>query len=92
MKTYIKFFLLLFTFTLAHTTVMATELAESPAMEYKVKSISMDSEENSKDFKLDMLISHPLVDEMLGANSFTPTITALTNDAYLTSPFKPPRA
>lgn len=92
MKTYIKIFLLLFTFTLAHTTVMAVELVDNTAMEYKIKTSSVDSEENSKDFKLDMLISHSLVDEVLGANSFTPTITALTNDAYLTSPFKPPRA
>jgi hypothetical protein len=92
MKKYIKLFLLLFTFAMAHTIVMATELVDNTAMEYKVKSSSVDSEENSKDYKLDLFVSTVNIHTLFGKYILNTSVVALKNDAYLTSPFKPPRA
>jgi hypothetical protein len=92
MKKYMKLFLLLFTFTMAHTIVMATELVDNTAMEYKVKSSSADSEENSKDFKFDLFISSTIMHTLFGKHILNTSIVALKNDVCLSSPFKPPRA
>jgi len=92
MKKYIKLFLLLFTFAMAHTMVMATELVDNTAMEYKVKASSVDSEENSKDFKLDLFVSSVMVHTTFGKNIHNTSVAGLKNNAYLRSPFKPPRA
>jgi hypothetical protein len=92
MKKYMKLFLLLFTFAMAHTIVIATELIDNTAMEYKVEPSSVDSEENSKDFKLDLFVSSFIVQSMFGKNILNISIVELENNAYLASPFKPPRA
>jgi hypothetical protein len=92
MKKYMKLFLLLFTFAMAHTIVIATELIDNTAMEYKVEPSSVDSEENSKDFKLDLFVSSFIVQSMFGKNILNISIVGLENNAYLASHFKPPRA
>jgi len=92
MKKYIKFFLLLFTFTMTQTIVMATELVDTTAMEHKVKTPTADSEENSKDFKLDLFVSSSIVSMLFEKDRLDTSPLGLKNNAYLTSPFKPPRA
>ncbi|MCF6183787.1 MAG: hypothetical protein L3J56_04015 [Bacteroidales bacterium] len=82
----------MFTFITVHTIAMADDLTDPTTMECKVKTSSVDSEENSKDFKLDMLISFPSEHDMLEESNVNTFIIALKNDAYLKSPFKPPRA
>ena len=92
MKKYIKLFLLLFTFTASHTIVIATELVDNTAMEIKVKTNSADSEENSKDFKLDLFISHRIICTILPAMKLNLSASVMHSNIYLESPFKPPRA
>jgi galactitol-specific phosphotransferase system IIB component len=92
MKKYIKLFLLLFTFTTTHTIAMATEVVDSTLMESKIETSSVDSEENSKDFKLDLFVSSVMVHTTFGKNIHNTSVVGLKNNAYLRSPFKPPRA
>ena len=92
MKKYIKFFLLLLVFALAHTAVVASDLPDDPTVECKVKTPNMDKEENSKDLKLDMLICYTFLNENIEKSSLVDRVEILTSDACLNSPFKPPRA
>jgi len=77
---------------MAHTIVMATELVDNTTMEYKVKTSSIDSEENNKDFKLDLFVSYQIVNTLLQTKKPIPTCFLSASDDYLKSLFKPPRA
>jgi len=92
MKKYIKLFLLLFTFTVVHTSGMAVELVDNTSMEIEVNTESVDSEEKSKEFKVDLFIASHTPDLSLTTTKAALLTYEMQSDTYLQSPFKPPRA
>ena len=92
MKKYIKLFLLLFTFTAVYTSGMAVELVDNTSMEIEVKTKSVDSEEKSKDFKVDLFITSRILYVSLTTTKTALLAYEMQSDTYPQSPFKPPRA
>ena len=74
-----------------HTIAMATDVTDTTFIESEVKISMVDSEENSKDFKLDLFVSHYTVHTLLQIKRPILSVALSNSDAYLRSPFKPPR-
>lgn len=93
MKKYLKTFLVLFSFLASHTIVMAVDMADDTPMEVKHKKTkSVDSEEESKDFKPDLIVSYHAFCTSAKTERLGLLSCELHHDAYLMAPFKPPRA
>lgn len=91
MKKFIKL-LLLFTFVIAlDASDAAKEMIQKASIEVEVKISSIDSEEETKDFKLDLFVLDRNCYAVASLkDALYPTVN-LPNETFQKAPFKPPR-